>query len=36
MMSICCESPTKNEEHAKNLLKMVDWLMDEQFFSEMG
>ena len=36
MMSICCESPTMNEEYAKNLLRMVDWLMDEHFFSEMG
>ena len=35
-MSICCESPSMNEEYAKNLLTMMDWLMDEHFFQQNG
>ena len=36
MMSICCEIPTMNEEYARNVLRMVDWLMDEHFFQQNG
>ena len=36
IMSICCESPTMNEEYAKSLLRMVVWLMHEHLFQQNG
>ena len=33
-MRICSESLTMTETTARKLLRMVDWLMDEHFFSE--
>ena len=35
-ISICCESLTMTENIARNLLRMVDWLMDEHFFQKNG
>ena len=35
-ISIYCKSLTMTENIARNLLRMVDWLMDEQFFPKNG
>ena len=35
-MTICCESLTINEKIARKLLKLADWLMDEDFFQKNG
>ena len=35
-ISICCESLNMTENIARNLLRMVDWLMDEHFFQKNG
>ena len=35
-MSICCESLTMTETIAKKLLKLIDWLMDTNFFQKNG
>ena len=35
-MSICCESLTMTETIAKKLLKLIDWLMDTNFFPKNG
>ena len=35
-MSICCETSIMTETLARKLLKLTNWLMDEQFFQNNG
>ena len=35
-MTICCETLTVTKAIAKNLLKIVEWLIEENFFQANG